>query len=301
LNTPLSGAGTGTPTRANVSLGRFVLYLSSNPALLVGFLLLSALVLFSVLGSILWDTSLARPLSAPIAQKPSLKHPFGTDSAGRDLLAAIILGTMLTAKIGIVAGVLGTMIGTFLAFVVGYFGGLTDRIVTAIVDVTLTIPGLMVLVVLAATLQDLITTTSMGLIIALLAWREPTRHIRSQVIVMREAEYLKLARLSGSSAWQIIVSEMMPNLLPYIGATLVAAVAAAVLSSVGLEALGLGSRQESTLGMTIYWMMLGGAFVRGMWWWILAPLVVLIVLFTGMYLVAIGLDQFANPRLRDRT
>jgi len=91
---------------------------------------------------------------------------------------------------------------------------------------------------------------------------------------------------------------MMPNLLPYLGACLVAAVSGAVLSSVGLEALGLGSRNEPTLGMTIYWMMREGAFIRGLWWWVLDPIVVLVVLFVGLYLLSTGLDEFANPRLR---
>lgn len=277
------------------------LYLSSNPNLLMGGFLLLLLLVFSVVGQLTYNTDLARPLSAPFAMPPSAENPFGTDASGRDLLAVMILGTILTAKVGVIAGILGTLIGTILAFAAGYYGKTTDRIIMAVVDISLTIPGLMVLIVLAATLQDLITTTSMAFIIAALAWREPARHIRAQVLVMREAEYLRMARLSGSKGWQIILYDMIPNLLPYIGATLVAAVSGAVLSSVGLEALGLGPRQESTLGMTIFWLMSEGAFVRGLWWWVLEPLVVLIVLFVGMYLVAIGLDEFANPRLRKRT
>ncbi|HEY8596670.1 MAG TPA: ABC transporter permease [Devosiaceae bacterium] len=276
-------------------------YLIANPNLLIGMVLLLVLVAFSLGGQIFWDTRLAYPLSAPVAQPPMPGHPFGTDTAGRDLLAVMILGTVLTMKVGLIAGAIGVAIGTLLAFAAGFYGGWVDRIVRTVVDIVLTVPGLLVLIILASTLQGIISSTSMALVIAALAWREPTRQIRSQVLVMREAEYVKMARMSGSRGWQIILFDMIPNLLPYLGATLVAAVAGAVLASVGLEALGLGPRQEPTLGMTVYWMMTESAFVRGLWWWIIEPLIVLIILFVGMYLVSIGLDEFANPRLRKRT
>jgi peptide/nickel transport system permease protein len=107
-----------------------------------------------------------------------------------------------------------------------------------------------------------------------------------------------MARLSGRGGFAIIFTEMMPNLLPYLGAALVAAVAGAILASVGLEALGLGPRDEPTLGMTIYWLISEGAFLRGLWWWIVEPVAVLVVLFVALYLLVIGLDEFANPRLR---
>jgi peptide/nickel transport system permease protein len=90
----------------------------------------------------------------------------------------------------------------------------------------------------------------------------------------------------------------MPNLLPFLGANLVVAISQAVLASIGLEALGLGSPSEPTLGMTIYWMMNGSAFLLGLWWWIVEPIAVLIVLFVGLFLITSGLDEIANPRLR---
>jgi peptide/nickel transport system permease protein len=91
---------------------------------------------------------------------------------------------------------------------------------------------------------------------------------------------------------------MMPNLLPYLAANIVMAVAQAVLASIGLEALGLGTPTEPTLGMTIYWLMNESAFLLGMWWWILEPITILVVLFVGLFLVSAGLDELANPRLR---
>lgn len=271
-----------------------------NARLLGGLLLLGVLFAFAGLGSLYIDFADAQPLSAAVAQPPSAEYPFGTDSAGRDLLAVMVVGTLLTAKVGLLAGIIGIAFGTAIAFIAAYYGGWVDRVLSLVIDVLLTVPGLMVLIVIASAWPGKMTTTLMALVIASLAWRDPARQIRAQVLVMREANYVMMARLSGRSGLAIIFAEMMPNLLPYLGAGLVSAVSGAVLASVGLEALGLGPRHEPTLGMTIYWLIFEGAFLRGLWWWILAPLVVLVLLFVSMYLLLIGIDEFANPRLRRR-
>jgi len=135
-------------------------------------------------------------------------------------------------------------------------------------------------------------------VVAALAWMYPTRTIRSQVLTMRERGYVHVARLSGMSGPEIIVKEMMPNLLPYLAATFVAAVAAAILASIGLEALGLGPQNEPTLGMTIFWGLYYTAVLRGLWWWWMAPIAVIVLIFIGLFLMAAGLDRVANPRLR---
>jgi peptide/nickel transport system permease protein len=272
--------------------------LLDNWKLGTGVALLAALIGLPLLGLVLLDSDLAFPLSAPIAAAPSWNYPFGTDASGRDLLAVIMVGTLLTMKIGVIAGVLGVAIGTALAFLAAYYGGWVDRIICLTVDVLLSVPGLLVLILIASSVPGGLSTTTMALVIAGLAWREPTRQIRAQALMMREANYVLLARLSGQRDMAIIFKEMIPNLLPYLGACLVAAVSGAILSSVGLEALGLGARGEPSIGMTIYWMMLEGAFARGMWWWVFAPVTILILLFISLYMLAVGLDEFSNPRLR---
>ena len=269
-----------------------------NARLIGGVALLVLLALGVVVGAMFVDLANTAPLSVDVAQPPSAEYPLGTDTAGRDLFAVMVMGTALTAKVGVLAGLIGIAFGTMLAFVAAYYGGWADRIIGFAVDVLLTVPGLLVLVVLASTYPGKMTTTLMALVIASLAWREPARQIRAQVLVMREANYVQMARLSGRGGLAIIFTEMIPNLLPYLGAAAVSAVAGSILASVGLEALGLGPRDEPTLGMTIYWLISEGAFLRGLWWWIVEPLTVLVLLFVGLYLLVIGLDEFANPRLR---
>lgn len=276
-------------------------YLARSAPFLIGLGMLLALVLFTTLGRLLVDTTLAEPLSAMPNQPPSWEEPFGTDSQGRDLLAVLVLGTGLTLKVGLLAGLMGIVIGTAVGLVAAYYSGIVDLVLRWMIDVGLTIPPLLLLIVIASSLRGQLGSTEMALVIGLLSWFGPARQVRAQALVMRSAGYVLTARLSGRSGAAIIFLEILPNLLPFLMAALVLATSAAILSSIGLEALGLGPKDEPTLGMTVYWMLYYTAFMRGLWWWILSPIMLLVILFVALYLVSLGLDAFANPRLRQRT
>jgi peptide/nickel transport system permease protein len=259
-----------------------------------------ALVLFWGLGSVLVDLSSARPLSAEPELSPSWEYPLGTDTSGRNLLAAIIIGTPITLKIGLIAAAIGIAIGIVLGFSAGYFGGPVDTVIRGVTDTILPIPALAVLVVIASVLTRALTPDLMALIVASLAWMSPTRTIRAQVLTMRERAYVEVARLCGLGGPEIVVRELVPNLLPYLGASFVSAVGGSILAAIGLEALGLGPQNEPTMGMTIFWANYYGAIIRGMWWWWGPPIFVIVFLFVGLFLISAGLDEVANPRLRNR-
>lgn len=279
-------------------LAATVRYGRRNPSLVVGIVLLLTLALFVGIGHVFVDTSKARPLSAPVLQPPSLEYPFGTDRQGRDLLATMVAGTPLTLRIGFIAGILGVGIGSILAFVAAYYRGALDAVIRGIADIGLTVPGLLVLIIIAVSIKEGLTVDQMAVIVASLAWLNPTRTIRAQVLTLRERSYVEVARLSGMSGPEIIVKELMPNLLPYLGATLVNAVSNAILASIGLEVLGLGPIESPTLGMTLYWVNYNAALINGWWWWWTAPIVIILVVFLGLFFLTVGLDEIANPRLR---
>ncbi|MEM1398557.1 MAG: ABC transporter permease [Pseudomonadota bacterium] len=278
-----------------------LLYMRRNPSLPVGIIMLFGLIGFTLIGSLFTDVGDTRVMSAMHSRPPSENLPFGTDRQGRDLFAVMVHGTWLTVRVGLIAGAVGIFIGASLGFIAGYFGGWVDNIINWSVDVLLTVPAMLFLVVIATNIStptEPISSTTMAVIIAALAWRRPTRQIRSQVLVMRSAGYVQSARLSGMSSLEVIFAEMVPNLLPYLVASFVTAVSAAVLASVGLEAMGLGPQNEPTLGQTIYWMIQSSAFMLGMWWWILPPIGALVILFVSLYLINTGIDELSNPRLR---
>ena len=118
---------------------------------------------------------------------------------------------------------------------------------------------------------------------------------------MTSKRNVRMARLSGASTLEIMFREMLPNMLPYLASSLAGNVAGAILAATSLEALGLGPTRIPTLGMTIFFAIRSSAVIRGMWWWWGFPILILIVIFTGLFLMAIGLDEIANPRLRGAT
>jgi len=226
--------------------------------------------------------------------------PFGSDTQGRDLFSVAIRGIPLTLRIGIIAGAVSVGLGTIMAFVAAYYRGWPDTIIRTVVDTGMSIPSLLILILVRINIGRELSVDELGLGIAVVGWVFPARVIRAQVLVMREQAYVEIARLSGTSAPSIIFKEMVPNLIPYITAQFVASVAGAILASIGLEAIGLGKLSDPTLGMTIYWNIQFSSIVLGMWWWWLPPLITIIMVFMGLFMISAGLDEWSNPRLRKR-
>ncbi len=268
-----------------------------QPTMLVGLVLLALVLLPGLLGQFFTDPDQLRLMAGGINAPPSQEHPLGTQREGRDLLTYILRGMPNTLLIGLVGGGSAVLLGTVLGMLAGYLGGPLDTLIRNTVDIGLTIPPLAILIMIAASFS-VVTPLMMGLVIAATSWMHPTRVIRSQVLSLREREFVLLLRLSGASPLQLIFLELLPNLIPFLAATFVNAVATAILTSIGLEVLGLGSFQNPTLGNLIYFAITGNAMWLGLWWWWLPPIIILIVLFMGMFFVSTALDAIANPRLQ---
>jgi len=281
-----------------------------NPKLIAGLVLVMSVVLLGVIGPFFWDVTQARVASAPLNippiwvkehspffPDPEPAHPLGTESNGRDMLALLMAAAPGTLRVGLIAAGLGMTIGILLGFSAGFLGGWWDALVRTIADAVITIPSLAVLIVISAFVRQ-IDLTNMALLLALFAWPGPTRLIRAQVLSLRERGYVQMARISGASTLDIMFKEMMPNLLPYLAASFSGNVSANILAATALEALGLGPTRIPTLGMTIFYSIRAASILRGMWWWWGFPILLLILIFTGLFLITVGLDEIANPRLR---
>jgi peptide/nickel transport system permease protein len=289
-----------TPPRAAGGLADrlsgFLAYCSTSPMLPAGILILMVLLCVGWIGPHLVDPAQAAPTSVLPDQPPSREFPLGTDDQGRNLAASIVVGMPLTLRVGFIAGAIALGVGTVLGFLAGYVGGVVDLIVRGLSDILLTVPALIVLVTIASSIKGNITVGVEAFVVASLAWMWPTRTIRSQVLTLRERAYVQIAKLSGMRTRHIIFVELIPNLLPYLAASFVTSTSAAVLASIGLEALGLGPQNEPTLGMTIYWAISFNALIRGLWWWWAVPIILLGLLFMSLFLISAGLDAIANPR-----
>lgn len=274
-------------------------YIRRNPGLIIGFLILLGLILFTVIGLSIVDSKDAYPLAVKPKQPPSAEYLFGTDFFGRNLFAAMVVGMWQTALIGVLAGAIGTFIGVGLGFVSAYFGGNIDKAIKGICAILIPIPVFLIQVVLAGSLDKRdVTIYTMALIVVLLAWMGPTLVIRSQVLSMKERQFVSVAKLSGMGDFEIIFLELLPNLLPFIAASFVGSVFAAVFASFYLAVVGLGPLREPLLGNIIWAAQSQGAFFNGWWWWPLIPAIAMVLILTSLALINMGLDELANPRIR---
>ena len=265
--------------------------------LLVGLGLLLALALAAFAAPLVVDVSLARIGATRPRLPPGGAHWLGTDTQGRDVLAALLLAVPKTLEIGLLAGLIGLGVGGLLGLVAGWFRGAVDAVIRTAADVMMTIPAIAVLVLVATSVRTM-TVPLMAVIVAGLSWMIPTRAVRAQVLSLRERPWVDVARLNGLGGLHLVTAEILPNLAPYLAASFVIAVAGAMLATVGLEALGLGPQNELTLGMMIYWAQYSGAILRGMWWWWVPPVVALALIFIALLAITTGMDRLVNARLR---
>ena len=279
-----------------------------NPKLLTGAGIIIGILLFGLIGRFLWDPDLVFIGSAPLNLPPlgfenlrgelgDTAHPLGTQSSGRDMLALMIVGAPNTLFIGVIASLIGMAIGIFLGFSAGFIGGRTDDVIRVLADVMITIPPLMVLIVFQTSIGE-IGILMMGVLLSGFMWQSPTRLIRAQVLSMRQSGYVRMAKLSGASTFDIMFKEMLPNLVPYLFGSFIAIATTAIVTAVGLETLGLGPQRVPTLGRVIYEAIDSAALLRNMWWWWGIPTALLATMFVGLLLINLGLDEVSNPKLR---
>lgn len=231
---------------------------------------------------------------------PSAEHWLGTDRWGRDWMAQLLLGLRYSLLIGAIAGLAATFVGILFGFVAGYKGGRLDSILRTGTDMVLVIPSWPLLVTLSAYIPKL-TIPIMALLLALFSWPWAARTIRSQVMSLKGRPYVDLAIATGMGDLEIIFTEILPNLLPYLGVSLASSMVGAILAEVGLELIGLGPGDITTLGLMINWATRWGALALGKWQMVFAPVVMLVLIFVSLNLINMGLEQAYNPRLREVT
>jgi peptide/nickel transport system permease protein len=283
-----------------------------NSKLLIGAFLIFLILGGAFVGQFLWNTDLALVGSSPLKVPPAgfshttlrgttegtMEHPLGTDGDGRDMLAVMIVGAPRTLAIGFIAALVGMGIGILLGFTAGFVGGRFDDFIRVASDTTITIPSILVLIVIQSVMP--VNLVGMALLISAFAWPGPTRLIRGQVLSMRESGYVKMARISGVSTFDIMFREMMPNLIPYLAASFIGNMQGSILAAIGLEVLGLGPQRVPTLGKSIYWSIQLSGLSQGLWWWWGFPALILVIIFIGLLLINLGLDEVSNPRLRQK-
>jgi len=228
---------------------------------------------------------------------PSSDHPLGTDNFGNDMLQVLLYGTQVSLYIGVITGLVGTTLAITIGFVAGYRGGLVDDVIRSIIDVFMVIPLFPILALVLVFFKG-IPLLAVAILLGLFSWPGGARTIRSLVLSLRERDFVNLAKISGSSQFEILFKEIFPNTIPYMSIVFMNAIVGGMTAEVSLEVIGLGPGATNTLGYIFSFAIQNIAVLRGWWWWIVPPTAVLVWIFTSLFVITLGLDEIANPRLK---
>lgn len=233
-----------------------------------------------------------------IYSPPSLEHPLGTDHQGRDILSQIVNGGRDLLYVAFLASVLSTAIAVVLGAVSAIVGGRLDSLLTSIVDIILTIPQFPLLAVLAAFVQ-LNSQTGIAILLALLSWPHLMRPIRSQVLSLKQRDYVEAAVMLDLGLRHIIFAEILPNMASYIIIHFILAMTNSMYSQVGLVFLGLVPFSSSNWATMIQlaWVR-GSIFFTDSIYYIMAPIAAISLFQLSLVSFARALDEIVNPRLR---
>ncbi len=260
----------------------------------------AAIVAFFIL------VALAAPLVAPFDinqrvasphEAPSAEHVMGATRMGRDVLSQTIHGTQTSLIVGFAAGLLVTILGTAIGVTAGYFGGKVDEVLNLFTNISLVIPNLPLMLVLAAFIGQT-GPFVIALIIGLTSWGWGARVTRAQTLSLRQRDYILAAEMLGEPAWRIITFELLPNLISIIGFNFIGSVLYAVITEATLEFLGLGDPMVVSWGTMLYHAQSTSALQVGAWWEMAAPCLALVIFGSGLSLINFAVDEIANPRLR---
>ena len=268
----------------------------SNPRLRVGIVVLAA---FIILGGILPFFSPEDPRSwirHPRNLPPSAEHLLGTTNLGQDTFWLLSYATQNSLFIGVFVAFFATIIGVFAGLAAGFLGGMADRVITLFADVFIVVPSLPILILMSSLLQGRASLVLISIILILFNWPWPARQMRSVALSMRERQFVNTARFSGSGTFAILAEEIVPHIFSWAMANFVNTVLVAIATESGLAVIGLSSLEEATLGTTIYWALQHQALLGQRWWWIGSPVVAIISLFIGLFLVSTGISSLSAER-----
>ncbi|MGI8484119.1 MAG: ABC transporter permease [Thermomicrobiales bacterium] len=184
-------------------------------------------------------------------------------------------------------------------FAAGYKGGKTDAVLRTVTDMFIVIPTLPLIIILARYSNNL-GSVQLALILAAFSWPFAARIIRTQVLSLRERPYVELSKMNNMTDREIIVSDIFPNMAPYVGIGFASASVGSALALVGLTVLGLGPSNQVDLGRLIADALGWGVISLGKEVIFIAPVTLLILLFVGLAWMAQGMEEHFNPRLKGR-
>lgn len=228
---------------------------------------------------------------------PSEENLLGTTDTGQDIFSLVIWSTRSSLFVGITTGLLVTIIAILIGLAAGYFGGFTDDFLCTVMNIFLVIPGLPLMIIIAAYIPVRGTATII-FVLAFTGWAWGARVLRSQMLTLKNQEFVTASLVLGESSSHIIFKDIFPNMLSLIVATFFGSSLSAVLGEASLEFLGLGDVNANTWGTMLYWAQNNQALLLGQWQWMAIPGLCIALLGMSFALMNFAVDEITNPKLR---
>lgn len=269
-----------------------------NPMAAVGVIMLSGVLLIALFAPLIapYDPY-ARVQVVPedILAPPDSQHLLGRDDAGKDVLSSLIYGARVSLLVGFTSSFFSMFIGTTVGLIAGYYGGRVSNVLMRFVDFLMVIPDLpLMLVIISVWGRGL---WKIILVISVLYWTYTARLVRSQVLTIKERQYVLRARALGASNFRIIMRHIFPQVVPLIIAQAVLDISSSIIAESSLSFLGLGDPSLVSWGN-----MLNFAFERAIsrmaWWFLLPPGFAIVWVSLSIILIGNALEEIVNPRLK---
>lgn len=265
----------------------------------IGLVLVSIVVIFAAL-------SFFSPVDPTLIymtipdQPPSAQYWFGTNSRGQDLFWQLSAAFRNSLIFGITVAVLSRIISITVGLASGYIGGWVDRVLMFINDIFVAVPIFPILVLFYFVLRNNMDSFTLALIMACFGWPFDARLIRSVAVGLKHREFTRHAVFSGMSTRKVLLEEHLPYVMPIVFSTFMNNMLWSIGLEVTLAVLGFTNLNNPTIGTVLYWANSHSAMVVGVWWWIFIPVVLIVTTFLGLFLLAISMNEYIDPRSRLR-
>jgi len=265
--------------------------LKKNKLAIFGLVILSTLVLLAVFAPIFAPYDPNAILEDHIAS-PSMKHLFGTDDLGRDILSRLLYGGRVSLSVAVIAVAVSLTIGILLGCASGYYGGILDEIIMRFTDIMLSFPTIFLILAIQSVLTPSIINVM--IVIGATSWMGIARLVRGEFLALKEREFVEAARAIGCSDIRIIFRHILPNSLPPVIVAGTLGMAGAILTESALSFLGLGVQPPMASWGNM--LMDSQSYLLDAPWMAVIPGLVIVLTVLSLYFVGEGLREGLNPK-----
>ena len=262
-----------------------------NKGAIIGSCLLLAWLLIALAASFVAPYDPLDPVGAG-RQEPGIEFLFGTDLLGRDILSRVLHGSRISLLLGVISVGIGLSVGTLLGLPAGYYGGLVDSVIMRIVDAMLAFPGLLLALVVIASLGPGLQNVMLAVGVASVPLY--SRLVRGTCLALRELDYVMAARTIGSSDLRIMLRHILPNLIGPVIVLSTLQIGSAILVGSALSYLGMGAQPP-----TPEWGLMtadGRAYLARQWWMSTFPGLTIFSVVIAVNLMGDGLRSALDPK-----